>query len=1093
MILTFSLKLERKMAKIFIIFTLLLMSFHNKSLAIYVDSPIFISLNDKEALSGGIATAILQDQQGFLWVGTQQGLVRYDGYSFVRYQADPNSANSLSDNYIRSMALAKDGRIWVGTLGGGVSIYDPSTDKFSTIKHSPNKPNDPYGLSNNRVDALAVDQQGGVWIGTNKGLNYWSSETEKISQYFHHPKQDNSLNDDHIRALLIDKNNTLWVGSWQGLNQRKATNTHFTNITGGDADFPINETTTLANKNILRLFEAENGVIWFGTPEHGGGQLNNHTLRVTWLPYNDANKANISHPWVTGIAQPNAQTIWLATYGGGINIVDSDSGKIIKNIRHDATLKNSLGSNEIGPLYIDHSGLLWVGTWGAGLNIYNTNNQTFHMFRHSPTDPKSLSHANISSIMEAKNGIIWVGTASNGIDLFSLTSGLLGGFRADKTNKQALGDGSITALVQANDDTVWVGTRQSGLHKYLPQSKNFKRYSVQQGLLNNLVHTLLPVGNHTVWVGSSGGLNRFDVQSERFFTITTQAKPNQAFTEQIDALVIDKQGRLWVGAESGLYVLKAKSNQLIRIKHDNNQANSLSHNDVNALLIDSNNTLWLSSQIRLERLVRWDGQTAIFESISALVGKPNDAISANLIEDELGRIWASASLMIDPTTWTLHHFHQIDGVDLGASWLRANTKLRNGDILYGGSKGLLLITPNHFTPWQLHPPLTVSSLKIDGEKKSAAERITLPADSRSFTVEFSALDYSAPLKNLYQFKLIPYDNDWINTDSSRRIATYTNLDPGNYQLKIRGSNRIGQWSNNTLNIAIIKLPKWYQTYLFKITCTVFLCYSLYLIYVLRVRQLKKSKQQLEIKVKEKTLDLNKKNKQLHQALKEVKEASFIDPLTQLRNRRYFLNSIDTDIAAVNRLKQNNIADEKSDLLFFLFDIDFFKAINDTYGHAAGDAVLVQFAAILKKEFRESDTIIRWGGEEFLAISRYADRNQAAKILERIRLKIANYHFDIGDDRTISKTCSVGYAPYPFIASLPTLVNWQQIIDIADTALYAAKHSNRNAWVGIEGNTSTTSENISQLLSAPVSEVRQQFNIYSSLPNEQDIIWTVNTT
>ena len=228
-----------------------------------IDDRLFNKIIDSGAISGGISTAILQDHNDIIWIGTQQGLLRYDGYQFKKFNVNSDEPNSISGNYVRSLALTPDGRIWIGTLSNGLSIYDPKTATFENHRHEPTSS---HSISNDRIDTLAVDNKGGVWIGTNNGLDYWYPEQNGFIRYTHSEGDKTSINDNHIRALLIDDNHNLWVGSWKGLNKLRPNSKHFESVfENQDAEI------SLDNKNILRLFQDNTGVIWFGTPEQGGG------------------------------------------------------------------------------------------------------------------------------------------------------------------------------------------------------------------------------------------------------------------------------------------------------------------------------------------------------------------------------------------------------------------------------------------------------------------------------------------------------------------------------------------------------------------------------------------------------------------------------------------------------------------------------------------------------------------------------------------------------------------------------------------------------------------------------------------------------
>jgi signal transduction histidine kinase/ligand-binding sensor domain-containing protein/DNA-binding response OmpR family regulator len=805
-----------------------------------IETPLFLSIDDKNTLGGGIVTALIQDKKGFIWIGTQNGLVRYDGYNFIHHKNDTQNSNSLTGDYVRSLALTTDGKIVIGTLKNGISIYDYTTNNFKNYKHNPD---DNTSIINNRIDAIAVDENGGIWLGTNNGLDYLPPKNEGFVHYSHNDNNAQSIINNRIRSLMFDKHGDLWIGSWGGLNKLSFKDKSIKKI------FSDNQVkNSLAGKNIKTLVEAANGSIWFGTPEHGGGWIDIESGKINWLPLPQKilNKKSLSNPWITGISQDYMGNIWMGTYGGGLHLIDDETGDIKAIIKHDPALRNGLSSNEIGPLLVDDSGLLWVGTWGSGLNKYNTRNQAFKMLRHSPSQRSLLSYGEVSSIMEAQEGHIWIGTAGNGIDIFDLNYGLIGEYRPNPQDKNTLGDGSISALAQTPQGEIWVGTRQSGIHRFIQSNDNFQRFTAKEGLASNYIHKILPADNDTLWVSTSGGLNLFDIKSQTFSFVATVNEPSTPFTEHVEALVFDSFGNLWIGGESGLYVLIKGEKLLQRFYHDENKQSSLADNDVNSLLIDNKNRLWVATNKDYQRLISWENGQAYFESIGERVKNEKIVMGEkNLVQDKQGNIWTSAFHMIDTTHWKSHTFNISDGVDLGAGWARSFTELTDGKLLFGGSKGIVVVEPNQLKNWNYQPNLAITQVLLDNKNINYSEQLQLSPENKNFSFEFSALDFSEPSKNRYAFKLEPYNKDWTEVTSKYRVATYTNLDPGKYQLKIKGSNRKGEWSSKELSIDIVQQAAWFQTITFKFSIVILLLILIFIAYHLRIKQYHKRQYELQ--------------------------------------------------------------------------------------------------------------------------------------------------------------------------------------------------------------------------------------------------------
>ncbi len=767
----------------------------------------FETVGDNETIPQGIVTTIAEDGHGLLWIGTQNGLVRYDGYRFRLFSHDPDDPESLSGNYIRTLWLASDGRLWIGTQTDGISVYDHRTDRFTRYRHQADNPN---SLSHNRIDAIRSDAQGNLWIGTDGGLDYLNSKTGLFTHYRHVPDDPHSINSDRIRSLVIDRQGSLWVGSYDGLNRLRVGSSQFERMYS-DPQVPG----SLAGQTIIRLMLSGDGQVWLGTRQQGVAKINpDGGIDYIDVAFKQGDK--LSQYFIVSLIQPNDDEIWLATYGGGIVVLDAQSGALIRRIRHDPAAQGSISLDHVGALWLDASGLIWVGTWGGGLNRFNPYNVAFRSLHYSQIQTGRLSHTDVLSIVELDDGMIWLGTAGNGIDIIDPQRGVIDGFRADADDPTALGDSAILALAQADDGTIWVGTRQAGLHRYLPQSRSFRRYTKADGLSDNSVQYILPDRSGVLWLATSTGVNRFDPNTAAVKPLASRTDPDKPLNQAFNIMVQQADGTLWAGSNDGLYLLPPSQQLLIPAGYQTGQAGALPHNHIQGLLVDTQDRLWVTTKLGVDRLLTGsDKQQPKFESINQLIRLFGTDLGGNYLQDEKGRIWSNKE-MIDPKTWEVHQFSRANGINVGVVWVGSYSKTRSGTLLYGGAKGLLMVKPERFRPWTYQPKLAISDLIVDGKQQPTPvhQRLVLGPEVKSFTVEFTALDYSAPEQNRYAYRLDGYDPDWIETDAVHRTVSYTNLDPGNYNLLIRGSNRLGQWSPGELNLPVQQLATWYQSWWF---------------------------------------------------------------------------------------------------------------------------------------------------------------------------------------------------------------------------------------------------------------------------------------
>ncbi len=857
--------------------------------------PEFETLRDAETIDNQPITALAQDARGLIWIGTQTGLVRYDGYRLRKFAHTAGDPSSLAGDYVLALSVANDGRLWVGTVSDGISVFDPATERFEHFRHDDKVPD---SLTDGRIGDMINDGRGGMWIATDHGLDHLLAGSRRFV-HFRHSLDPHSLMNDKVRSLLLDKSGRLWVGSSGGLQRLAPDGKSFETVVSGS--------------NVYSLFEAQDGKLWLGTGKHGAGWLGDGMPpstppQVHWLPL-----AQLSHPWIIGFAQVQPDQILLASAGGGMMVVAASDGHILQTLRHDPVLAGSLALDALKPLLLDRSGWLWVGTLGAGMQRTNTNNTMLRLLRHSPKRPNGLSHPNVRSLLELADGSLLIGSKGNGIDIFDRQRGLIGGYRANPGQTGALPDSTVYALAQTRDGSVWAGTQLAGVVRQIPGSLAW--VSVP-GLPSQQVPRLLASRDGSLWAGTDRGVARWRPgtppqsasQAGAADGSKGQSKPSMQFEVLTDergkpmeslviALAEDGQGRIWIGTTNGLWLYEPGRNGVIRIAADPTRPDGLVSDFISGLLVDRDDRLWVATDKGLERLQSRDGKLARFEHISALLGRSGQALGENLQQDRQGRIWTEA-VMIDPvgsgpgklrmTTLT-----RSDGMDIGSTWLGSTTQTRDGLLLFGGAQGVAIIDPARFKAYDYAPPLVVTELKINGaavvpemmirppppagssRATSRAASLKLDPAQRNFAIEFAALDYSEPRKNRYQYRLLGYDKDWINTDADHRSAAYGNLWPGRYTLQVRGSNRLGEWSVHELGIPIQVLPAWWQTWWFGMMLLLGLVGFIAALVQTRTRYLRRRQRRLARLVEARTAELIQAQGQLVQQEKMVALGSLV--------------------------------------------------------------------------------------------------------------------------------------------------------------------------------------------------------------------------
>jgi len=459
----------------------------------------------------------------------------------------------------------------------------------------------------------------------------------------------------------------------------------------------------------------------------------------------------------------------------------------------------------------------------------------------------------------------------------------------------------------------------------------------------------------------------------------------------------------------------------------------------------------------LHRLAAWDGRSARFDRVSERHGVLGRPFGANLMADAQGRLWTHLHVY-DPALDRLDVLTAADGQHLGTGWFHSHAALPDGRLLFGGTRGLLVVEPGRYAAAQDRPPLVLSDLRVDDlPLTQPAGALVLQPGQRRFSVEFAALEYSEPARIRYAWQMLGVDRDWIEGDADRRAATYAHLPPGRYTLQARASNRAGVWSDEVLTLPVQVLPAWWQHGAHRAAGAVVLVVAVLALMQWRTGALRRRKAVLEQEVRDRTEQLRVKTELLERESAALREASLTDPLTGLRNRRFLLQHIGADVAVTLRRWDDPLRHDTprgaapprdADLVFFLIDVDHFKRVNDLHGHAAGDTVLRQFRARLAAVFRDADHLVRWGGEEFLVVARGSGRAHAAELAERARRAVANTPFTLDDGQALNCTCSIGFAALPLAPGHPHALDWQDTVSLADAALYRVKESRRNGWAGV---------------------------------------------
>ena len=536
---------------------------------------------------------------------------------------------------------------------------------------------------------------------------------------------------------------------------------------------------------------------------------------------------SIDNQPITALVQDTRGLIWIGTQTG---LVRYDGYRFRKFV-YDASTPFSLAGDYVHSLALASDGRLWVGTINDGISVFDPASEQFENFRHDPKKPGSVSGGSIWAFASDGRGGMWIAT-DQGLDYLPVGSKHFTHFKLALTGRRAAKARIRRARCRMGRFWRWRkrATDQSGRARRKPGGAPVSRQS-RLGGGAGFAHPACDqiagqprrqrLGRNR---GGRGALAARPGQASpgRFEVLTDER--GKALASYVYALAEDGQGRIWIGTQNGLWLHEPVARSLIALPAEPNRPDGLVSDFIDGLLFDRGGRLWVATDKGLARLKSRDGKLARFEHVNALLGQPGKALGENLLEDSQGRIW-TAETVIDPVTPRMTPLTLAHGMDIGTSWIGSHAQTRDGLLLYGGTQGVAIIDPAQFRAGDYAPPLVVTELKINGEAvapmmlaspapkgaSATAASLTLKPAQRNFSIEFAALDYAEPKKNRYQYRLLGYEKNWINTDAGHRVAAYGNLWPGQYALQVRSSNRQGQFGAHELTIALHVLPAWWQS------------------------------------------------------------------------------------------------------------------------------------------------------------------------------------------------------------------------------------------------------------------------------------------
>jgi len=821
---------------------------------------IFDHISVIDGLSHPAVNDIVQDSSGFLWIGTQNGLNRFDGYSFKVYKSYEQQQNGVTNNCIKALFVDKNGILWVGTVAGGLLRYNKNADMFESFM---NDPKNPKSISSNSVYSICEGENGSIWVGTyGGGLNKFNPYTKEFIRFQHNQNDKTSLVNNDIRSLYFDKNGDLWVGTDGGglelLSKNAKSFVHYVNN-------PLIPN-SISQGAIMSIEEDKHNQLWIGT--YGGG-LNVFNKKTKTFEHYLNNSSSDNSNIVWDIFMENDSIAWLSTRGGGIDIFNMKTKKI-SNIMYDIDNPNSINSNLILNVMRDKSGIIWIGTEDKGINKLNIQKQNFKQISTNVDIRKEINSCKIASIFENPNVGLWIGTYGKGLYFVNNKTNTLKHYTT-KSNP-ALSNNTILSLSKDNEGNLWMGTDGAGIDVLNIVTNKITKLTNNQlssSLSNNAVHCLLKDHEGVIWAGTwGGGLNRYNRQTKTFtrFQISPIQQKNVAMT-----IFEDSDGNIWVGTYgSGLALLNKKTEKFSYLLENNIVFSIIQSKD--------NKYLWIGTQGN--GIIKMQLSTKLSEGITEKNGLSNDAVNG-MAFDENNDLWITTNNGLSKITTadnSIKQYDMSDGLLNNSFTPKTCVKLSDGKIMVGTMTGINCFNPKNLIVNAVTPTIVITNFYafnkeieigsiVKGEKLlekdiSLTNQIIVPYSLSVISFDFLAIELGNPSKLQYAYMLEGLDKDWTYTDSKNRRITYAQLPPGTYTLKIKSTNSEGKWCENVKELKIIVKPPFWQTIWFYLLVIV-VCFASAFSYLrYKTIQIAKSKAELEVKIKERTLELELRNEEI---------------------------------------------------------------------------------------------------------------------------------------------------------------------------------------------------------------------------------------
>ncbi len=771
-------------------------------------SPVrFDRLSTEDGLSNDNVKGIHQDRRGFLWISTDRGLNRFDGYAFRVFRHDPDDSTSVGDDVVNAVLERSDGRFWVATAGG-LNVLDPASATFTRLRHDPE---DPSSVPPGPARAIALDPDGSLWVATGTlGLYRIEPDSGVVERFRHDPDDPGSLSNDAVAALRVDRSGRLWVAGQQAgislLDRETRRFRHWRH----DPDDPG----SLVTPFVRTIAEDSKGLLYLGLWRGGIARLDPERPG-RFFPYrhDPEDPGSLSEDNLSVLYVDRSDVLWAATVNGGLNRLDLDDadGRFAR-FRHEPGDPWSLGSTDVRAVFEDAAGVLWFGTERAGLSRHDPLTRRFGHVYHDPGRPGSIGSGEVTAILRDPEGSLWIATRENGLDRFDRRTGRFVHFRTDPDDPGSLPDDRVLSLYSDRPGELWVGTWAGGLSRLDTRTGRFERFrndpAVPGTVPSGGALALAASTGGRFWLGAGGGLARWDPSIQRFERFAMVPAPIRS----VSALLEDRNGVLWFTSdEGGLRQLDPKTGETAVVAGPGGAVRVLS------LFEAQDGGIWVGTT---DGLARVDASSGTLLPVPLSAGPLVDVV-VSIEEDDEGRLWLGTEdgiVRYDPSVGSAVRFDETDGLQ-ARSFSQASFRDRDGMLYFGGRNGYNAFRPENLASDASLPAVAFTRLEVPpSDGVGAATEIDLYDRTsvelsylqRLLIVDFAVPGYRTPGRVRYEYRLTGLSDTWTPLGDGHRL-TLTGLSPGSYVLEVRSAASSGAPVLDVSRLAISITPPWWRS------------------------------------------------------------------------------------------------------------------------------------------------------------------------------------------------------------------------------------------------------------------------------------------